>query len=458
MPELYRPRWKMGRGPIPQLVVRPTIRFMRTEAAGGFVIVAAAIVALIWANVASDAYHDFWSTEIVLDLGVLRLAEPLAAWVNDALMVVFFFVVTLEIKREAVRGELSDRRQAALPVAAAIGGMALPAVIFTALNAGGEGARGWGIPVATDIAFALGVLSLLGRRVPLPLKMFLLTLAIADDIGGILIIALFYTDALSLAWLGGALGVVAVLLLMRESGVRPVLAYLVVGLVLWLCVFESGVHATIAGVVLGLLTPAAALYDRPRLSRGIHLALRLFDETGEEPDPQRREREVHESLRRTEHLSRESLSPLERLEEAFTPWSAFVVLPIFALANAGISLSGDALSAAVESRVAWGVAVGLVAGKFVGIVSFSFLAVWLGLAVRPAALRWSQIGGAALLGGVGFTVAIFIAGLSYDEAQLVEDAKIGILAASVVAAMLGYLVLRLTTRPVVRIPAADEEA
>lgn len=458
MTERSRPRWKMGGGPLPQRVVQPTIRFMRTEAAGGFVIVAAAIVALIWANVASDAYQDFWSTPIVLDLDVLRLAEPLQAWVNDALMAVFFFVVTLEIKREAVRGELSNRRQAALPVAAAIGGMVLPAVLFTALNAGGEGARGWGIPVATDIAFALGVLSLLGRRVPLQLKVFLLALAIADDIGGILIIALFYTDDLSFAWLGGALGVVAVILLMRERGVRPVLAYVAVGVVLWLCVFESGVHATIAGVVLGLLAPAEALYDRARLSRGIHQALRLFDATEGEPDPHRREPAVHESLRRMEHLSREALSPLERLEEAFTPWSAFVVLPIFALANAGIRLNGDTLSAAVDSRVAWGVAVGLVVGKFVGIVSFAFLAVWLGLAARPAAVRWSQIGGAALLGGIGFTVAIFIAGLSYDDAQVVEEAKIGILVASLVAAVLGYVVLRLTTRPVVRIPEADEGA
>lgn len=445
MTDLFRPSWREGRGPIPRYIVRPTVRFMRVEAAGGIVIVTAALVALIWANVAPGSYEDFWFTEIVLNFDILTLDETLEGWVNDALMTIFFFVVALEIKREAVHGDLRDPRQAALPVLAALGGMVVPALIFTAFNAGGEGSRGWGIPVATDIAFALGVLALVGNRIPVALKVFLLTLAVADDIGGIVIIAIFYTDDLSFSWLGAAFGFGALILVMQRSGFRSTAAYMVAGGALWLCVFESGVAATIAGVVLGLMTPAAALYERGRFTRAVRSFLQALDRSEQLPDHQQQEDVSEEALRGMEHLSVEARSPLERLEDAVAPWSAFLIVPIFALANAGINLGGGKLSDAVESDVAWGVAVGLVLGKVGGVTLFTYLTVRFGVASLPADVRWSQICGVALLSGIGFTVAIFIAGLSFDELELVENAKIGIFAASIIAAILGFFLLRLMT-------------
>ena len=445
MTQPYRPPWKLGAGPIPRYVVQPTIRFMRLEAAGGIVLVFAAAAAVIWANAWSDSYHDVWFTQISIDLDFIHLDEPLEAWVNDALMAIFFFVVGMEIKREMVHGELREPRQAALPVMAAAGGMIIPAAIFLVFNAGGPGGDGWGIPVATDIAFALGVLSLAGNRVPVQLKIFLLTLAVADDIGGILIIAVFYTDDLALGWLAAAGGLIALILVMQRTGFRAIPLYVVVGGVLWLAVFESGVHATIAGVILGLLTPATALYNRSRTASALLTAVSTFNENVRQKESSQREDASHEALRTVEHLSQEALSPLERLEESVAPWSAFLVVPIFALANAGIGLSGGAFSDALSSDVAWGVALGLLFGKFVGVVLFTYLTVRLGVSVLPPAIQWPQIAAVSLLAGIGFTVAIFIAGLSYSDGALVESAKLGIFAASIIAAVLGFVAVRLTS-------------
>ena len=451
MIDRFRPRWREGPGPIPRYVVRPTARFIQIEAAGGIVIVIAALAALIWANVASSAYEELWGTEIVLDFDILTLRESLDGWVNDGLMVVFFFVVAMEIKRELVLGELADRRQAALPVMAALGGMIVPALIYTGFNAGGEGASGWGIPVATDIAFALGVLALVGRRVPPPLKVFLLTLAVADDVGGIAIIAFFYTDDISVGWLGAAVGMVGLVVAMNLAGVRAIPVYLIAGLGLWLCVFESGVAATIAGVILGLLTPAAPLYNRARLDPTLHVHLAELDDSMRMEPGLMREEQAGEALRLIEEFSRETQSPLERLERTVEPWAAFLIVPIFALANAGIDLGGGRIPDAAGSDVAIGIAAGLLLGKVVGVSSFTYLAVRLGVAMLPSGVRWSQIGGVALLAGIGFTVAIFIATLSFDEtaagAPLAENAKMGIFAASLVAAVLGYFVLRIACRP-----------
>ena len=446
---LFRPPWKTRPGPIPRYLVRPTLRFMRIEAAGGVAIVAAALVAMIWANAASDSYRDFWETAISFDFDILTLTESLRGWVNEALMTFFFFVIGMEIKRELVHGELRNRRQAALPIVAAAGGMILPALFYLAFNAGGPGADGWGIPVATDIAFALGVLALAGTRVPLSLKIFLLTLAVADDIGGIAIIAIFYTDDLALDWLAAALAVLALLLVMRSSGIRAIPAYFAVGAAFWLCVFESGVAATLAGVVLGLLAPATALYDHDRLTASLRTFLHRFQQSQGTADPGLRKQQSDETLRAMEHVSAEAISPLERLAESVTPWSAFLVVPIFALANAGVELGGGKLADAATSDVAWGIVAGLLAGKLVGILAFTYLAVLLGLTHLPPAVRWTQIAGIALLGGIGFTVAIFIADRSFDPAtvQLLDEAKIGIFAASFVAALLGYLILRLSLAP-----------
>ena len=471
--EIYRPPWREGVGLIPRYVVRPTLQFVRIEAAGGIVLVAAAAAALIWANVFPQAYEDFWTAEIVLDFDILTLSEPLEGWVNDALMVVFFFVIGLEIKREAVYGELRDRRQAMLPVMAALGGMVGPALIFTAFNAGGEGARGWGIPVATDIAFALGVLSLMGPRVPIQLKIFLLTLAVADDIGGILIIAVFYTDDLAIEWLLGAMGAVAFIVLMQRGGIRPVLAYVPIGAILWLCIFESGVEATIGGVILGLMTPAGSLYVRERFGTSVTALLDDFHgamgrgpledphtRPGTDPEAGRHEGmyagEMAERVVRADladvavahvaDVARETQSPLHRVELAVGPWSAFVVVPIFALANSGIELTGESISDAVQSDVAWGVVAGLLLGKVIGVTLATYLTVRLGISSLPLGVRWGHIVAAALLAGIGFTVAIFIATLSFDDEVLVEDAKIGIFAATILAAILGYVLLRLVLR------------
>ena len=446
-PQIFQPPWRLGEGRLPRLVVQPTIRFMRVEAAGGIIIVLFALIALIWVNIDAHSYEDFWSTVITFDFDVITLEESLEGWVNDALMVIFFFVVGLEIKREATHGELADRKAAALPVFAALGGMVGPAVVFTLLNLNSGGGAGWGIPVATDIAFALGVLALVGKRIPLQLRIFLLALAVADDIGGIMIIAVFYADDLSLGWLASAFGFVGLILVMQRIGIRSIPAYVLVALGLWLCTFESGIEPTIAGVVLGLLTPVSPIYALRELPPAIYARLDALSEALAEPNPRARESIGGQVAREVEELSRESASPLERVEHFLSPWSAFVVIPIFALANAGIELSGDVIDDALSSRVAWGVVAGLLLGKLVGILVFSFISVRLGWAVKPRIITWPQLGGVALLGGIGFTVAIFIAGLAYDDPILVEEAKIGILFASILAAILGFIILRSVPAP-----------
>lgn len=441
--EIYQPPWRQGVGPLPRLVVQPTIRFMRIEAAAGIVIVLGALIALIWANVDSHSYESFWHTPIIFDFDIITLEESLEGWVNDALMVMFFFVVGMEIKREVTHGELADRRAAAFPVLAALGGMVVPAALFTLVNLNSGGGAGWGIPVATDIAFAIGVLTLLGNRVPIQLKVFLLALAVADDIGGILIIAVFYTDNVELGWLAAAFGFIALIFVMQRIGIRSIPAYILAGLGLWLATFESGIEPTIAGVALGLMTPAGALYDPDRLPGQITRRVALFEEALAEPNVHTREETAIEAVREIEELTRESAGPLQRVEHFLSPWSAFVVIPIFALANAGVQLGGDVIDDALSSSVAWGIAIGLIGGKFLGVLLFAWLAVRLHLAIKPDVIHWRQIAGVSLLAGIGFTVAIFIAGLAYDDQALIEEAKIGILAASIVAAVMGYSFLRL---------------
>ena len=447
MADLFRPRWREGTDPFRRIVVQGTLRFVEVEAAGGIVLVLAATVAMIWANVDFHSYDSFWHTHIKLDLSIWSFDQSLQHVVNDVLMVVFFLVVGAEIKREVTHGELRDPRQAALPIFAALGGMLVPAGLYAILNTGGEGGSGWGIPVATDIAFALGVLALVGRGVPVQLKVFLLTLAVADDVGGILIIAIFYSESIQVEWIAGMFGAVAFLLLLKQMGFRHVGIHVLGGVFLWLTLWEAGVHATLAGVILGLIVPADALYDDKGITRRVDYLLQRLRYVQEDPDPAVREHDSHEALRNIEHVAREGVSPLERLEEGIAPISAFIVVPLFALANAGIHITGDSIDAALSSNIAWGIFLGLLLGKFFGIVAASALAVRLGIAFKPDQLRWSHLGGAALLAGIGFTVAIFIANLSFkaEQIDLLEGAKIGIFAASIVAAVLGYAVLRRTT-------------
>ncbi|HET6953950.1 MAG TPA: Na+/H+ antiporter NhaA, partial [Acidimicrobiales bacterium] len=391
-------------GPGPEFV-RPLVDFLRTEAAGGVALVVATAVALVWANSPWDAaYDDLWHTRLAISLGGHELDLDLRHWINDGLMTVFFFVVGLEIKRELAEGELREPRKAALPAIAAVGGMVVPALIFLALNAGRPAADGWGIPMATDIAMAVGVLSLLGGRVPASLKLFVLALAIVDDIGAILVIALFYGDAVHLDALAVAGLLVAATLVMRWAGVRSFAAYVAAGVVLWLAVHESGVHTTLVGVVLGLLAPT-----RPMRQPDLIDADALADVSS------------YEAARETVALARDSVSVVEWLEHRLHGWSSFAVVPLFALANAGVPISGDAVGAAFTSRLGAGIVVGLVVGKPVGITACTWLAVRLRWGVLPDGAAWRGIVAVSALAGIGFTVSVFVAGLAFDGAPARQD-------------------------------------
>lgn len=394
------------------------------------VLLLATIAALVWVNSPFGAsYGSFWRTEIGFSIGDHVIREDLRHWVNDALMTLFFFVVGLEIKRELVAGELNDSRKAMLPALAALGGMVVPAVIFLAFNLGAPGARGWGIPMATDIAFAVGVLALLGNRVPGGLKVFLLSLAIVDDIGAIAVIALFYSSGLELTWLAAALGGLALVVVMRRAKVYWVPIYAVVGTGVWFAVLESGVHATLAGVALGLLTPA-----RPTDPGGFKDVVDRVQSVADEPDA--------ESLRAIALQANEVVSVAERLERTLHPWTSYLVIPLFALANAGVRLSVGSLGDALSSRVTLGIVAGLVVGKIAGVFGMSYLAVRLGVGALPDGVTQRHMLGVSAVAGIGFTVSLFIAGLAFSDAALVEAAKMGILIASVVAGVLGGLLLR----------------
>jgi NhaA family Na+:H+ antiporter len=404
-------------------IARPLSQFLRVEAGGGIVLVVAAIVALVWANSPWDAsYESVWSTPIEVTVGSYRFDEDLRHVVNDGLMALFFLVVGLEIKRELVTGELRDRRQVALPALGAVGGMVVPALIFVAFNVGGPGRDGWGIPMATDIAFALGVMAILGRRVPAPLKVFVLTLAIADDIGAITVIAVFYSDGVQPWYLLSAAAVIAAIVGMRALKVTYPPVYVAAGASLWLLILESGVHATIAGVIMGLLTPATPLLT--------NLETEAIVDTLEN-----RDQLSSDDILTTATAIRESVPTCDRLIGLLHPWTSYLIVPVFALANAGIPLNGDSLTGSPD--VFAGVAVGLVVGKTVGITAFAWLATRVRAASLPSGVRWSELTAAAALAGIGFTVSLFITGLAFTDAVLEDAAKLGILVASVIAALVG---------------------
>lgn len=414
-------------------VAQPLVRFLYIEAAGGIVLVSAAVAALVWANVWPAAYESVWATEMRVQVGGYRFAEDLGHLVNDLLMGLFFFVVGMEIKRELVAGELRDRRAVALPAMAALGGMAVPAAIYFAVNAGGEGVDGWGIPMATDVAFALGVVALLGSRVPASIKVLLLTLAIVDDIGAIVVIAVFYTSDVEPQFLFVAAGVTALVTLVHRLDVTYPPILLGLGLMLWLMVYESGVHATIAGVIMGLLTPGS-----PRQT--IQEADDAVDVLANRPD-------LHAADVRQAALSiRGSISACDRLIDALHPWTSYLVVPLFALANAGVELRGDVLGS--PSAVLVGVFLGLVVGKLAGISLFSWIAVRTGIGRLPDDARWGHVVAVAAVAGIGFTVSLFITGLAFDRTDLRDDAKLGTLAASVVAALLGWFLFTRARRSV----------
>jgi Na+:H+ antiporter, NhaA family len=378
--------------------VDPLTDFLHEEAAGGVALAVATVVALVWANSPADqAYADVWDFEIGFEVAGLDLENDLGHWVNDGLMALFFFVVGLEIKRELVVGELRQRSAAVLPVAAALGGVLMPVLIFVAVIAGGEGASGWAIPAATDIAFAIGVIALLGDRIPAGVKLFLLAIAIVDDLIAISLIAVFYSEGISVGWLLAAAAVLGGVVGLRAAGVRSIPVYVAVGIAAWIAMHESGVHATIAGVALGLLCPAHPVDGRDVLTT---------------------------------------------LEHRLHPVSAFVVVPLFALANAGIDLGAKNLEDALESRLAWAIFLGLVIGKLTGISAATLLALRRGWGSLPEGAERGRVPGVAALGGIGFTVSLFIAELAYGDDELANIAKIGILGASLASGMLGAALLR----------------
>ena len=430
--------------PLARYVGRPVAEFLRVEAAGGVLLLLAAIVAMVWANSAwAESYDALWHTRLGITVGSFEMAEDLQHWVNDALMVIFFFVVGLEIKYEFVAGHLRDPKAASVPIIAAFGGMAVPALLYFLIVGQGEGASGWGIPMATDIAFAVGVLGLLGRRIPSPARVFLLTLAIVDDIGAIAVIAVFYTADLSFGWLACAAIAFLAVVVLRKLRVWSMPVYVVVGVVAWFATYQSGVHATIAGVILGMLAPARPLLQESVARGYARRALADHHFTVEELD-------------RLRFLLRESVPTVARLQNRLHPLSSYVVLPIFALANAGIDLGGGVLGDALDSKVTLGVAVGLVLGKVVGITAASWLAIKARLGRLPHETSWPMLVGLGVVGGVGFTVSLFITGLSFPgNEQLVADAKVGVLGGSVVAAALGTVVLLVSSRS--RRAAAVEE-
>jgi NhaA family Na+:H+ antiporter len=423
---------------------RPFQTFARVESSGGIILMLCAIVALLWANSSFAAsYFDLWHTKIGGRLGDwLTLEKSLLHWINDALMGIFFFLVGLEIKREILVGELSTVRKAALSIFAAIGGMIVPALIYAGMNWGKENMRGWGIPMATDIAFALGVLALLGKRIPLSLKVFLTALAIVDDLGAILVIALFYTENVATVYfvLGGL--ALAFMWLSNLMGVRSPFIYFLMGGVLWFCLLKSGVHATLAGVLGAMTIPVRTRIDPDAFADEVRDSIRQFEVSGgyAKSGSVVLNEDQHAAVEwiriRCEHVE----APLQRLEHMLLPWVAFLIMPVFALANGGVQF-GSNVSAEATNMVALGIACGLIIGKPLGITLFAWLAVKLRFADLPEDVSWRQVLGAGMLGGIGFTMALFIGSLAFGDSELLNTAKIGILGGSLISGIGGFLLL-----------------
>ncbi len=407
-----------------QKLIRPFQDFLHKEATAGLLIVGAATLALIWANSPfSDGYFDLWSTHAAVELGSFHLDLTLKEWVNDGAMALFFVVVGLEIKREITDGELNDPRQAALPIIAAIGGMVVPAAIYAVLNSGGAGADGWGIPMATDIAIVMGVVALLGKRAPSWLKLFLLALAIVDDIGAILVIAVFYSEGVSFGWLALALGAFAAAVIIRRW-LSAVALFVALGVVCWFALHEANIHPTLAGVAFGMLAPVRPV-RMPTLidAEELHLSPSI------------------EAVQRVTRQARDSVSVVEWLEHKLHPYSAFLVVPVFALANAGIRIPASELSDAMTNSVTWGVVLGLVIGKTVGVSLATLAAVATGVGRLPAGVTTRYVVGAGALAGIGFTVSLFVTELAFGEEGVGTEARLGVLTASLVAAVIGTLIV-----------------
>jgi Na+:H+ antiporter, NhaA family len=446
-PEAWEPLLRIAR-----FAGRPLERFLRIEAASGILLLVAAAIALFWANSPwAESYLHFWHTPVGLRVGSFGFERSLEWVVNDALMVIFFFVVGMEIRREIHHGELSEWRRAALPAAAALGGMLAPAALYL-LIAGAPATRsGWGVPMATDIAFAVGILTLLGKRVPAALRVLLLALAVIDDLGAIVVIAIFYSSGVALGGLAVAALGVAGIIVMQRLGVRSKLAYVAPSMVAWAGVYAAGVHPTIAGVIIGLITPVRAWLGPDGFMVGVR---RELERLGNVAPSALSSHELAETLRHVDVARREAMSPAESLIETLHPWVAFGIMPLFALANAGVVVSGGA-SGGHTSGVVTAVAVGLIAGKPIGILLAIGVTLRLGIGTLPAGIHLRHLAVLGVVAGVGFTMALFIAQLAFADSGLLGAAKMGVLAASGGAAVLGLVLGRLLLRPVAAVGAAQ---
>lgn len=437
-------------------ILSPFEAFLKRTTAGGIVLMGTTLLTLLMANIFdSAAIHHFWEQRFSLSLGEMSLSMTLHHWVNDGLMAFFFLIVGLELKREILVGELSSVRDAMLPVIAALGGMLVPAAMYAGLNHDTPTAAGWGIPMATDIAFAIGILVLLGTRIPRNLIIFLTALAIADDLGAVLVIALFYTHDINSQALILAGVITGVLFLLNRGGIRNPLPYWIIGLLLWLAVHASGIHATLAGIILAFMIPArprfsSAQFDQRMQELRDALHTERLGHTETDAFSNHRLATIAES---TERMALKVQSPLQRIEHAMTPWVTYLVIPIFAFSNAGIDFSQFDFLATLSQPVTLGIIFGLVLGKSIGITLFSWLAVTLKLGRLPAGVRWPHIIGAAWLGGIGFTMSLFIAQLAFTDPLLVVQAKLGVLLASAIAATVGLAWLLVTTGK----PASDPQ-
>lgn len=417
---------------------------MRFEAAGGILLIAVSLLALAWANSSwADGYFEFFQgRKFTIGYGTWELSKPLILWINDLLMAVFFLLVGLEIKREIVLGELSSPKKAALPLAGALGGMVVPALIYAAINWGRPSIDGWGVPMATDIAFALGVLSLAGSRVPWSLRVFLTSLAIADDLGALIVIAVFYTEQIGFAYLAMAGAGIAVLAVLNVLGFRRPIAYMAIGLLVWYFVLKSGVHATIAGVLVALTIPTRQRVDQHHYVDFVKRMVGKFEGRIEHTGPSHSTSEQQTLVLAMESAGRAVQSPLSSLEFRLIPWVAFAIMPVFALANAGIALGSGEDAKALSMPALLGVALGLMVGKPLGVFGFSWLAVKLGIGETPPGVKWRHIFGASCLAGIGFTMALFIANLAFvGDAGTLGAAKLGVLGGSIVAGAVGLGVL-----------------
>ena len=436
-------RAQADRSYVSRAIILPVQKYMHTESIGGIVLLIATVAALGWANSPwREEYHHILELHLHIDVTIFAVDLSIEEWINDGLMALFFFVIGLEIKREVLYGQLSTLKSAALPAIAAIGGMVVPASIYLLLNLDGDGMRGWGIPMATDIAFALGVLALLGRRIPMELRVFMLGLAVVDDLGAIAVIAVAYTETIDFGQLGMAAGLIVAMIVANRLGLRQPAVTAALAFLIWVAVLKSGVHATVAGVLIAGLTPARSMVSREEFANESEALLAEYRTAMAAGDHERADAILGE----VEEISQATEAPLERLERLIHPWSSYVILPLFALANAGIEFSHGSFSQAISSSVTIGVFAGLVLGKLVGITLFPFVASRLGIVELPRGISWLHVTGVAMVGGIGFTVAIFVTGLAFDDHVIVDNAKMGILAASLVAGLVGYGVLRLAAR------------